>query len=176
MRTRRRGSIAALGAALALMLAVLGAGLAPAAGAQHAEPVAEAQQVAGGASLTIHNRLCPTGYAGTNYFRDCYGRSVGAGVEFFVRGTERAKRVTNVDGNVTFGLEPGRYRVRGGIPGEFATLRVFCAPAAKPGTPFPFTYILGGVRGEDDPTGIRIKLAAGDAVVCDWYNIPESQR
>ena len=51
MRTRRRSSIAVLGAALALMLAVLGAGLAPAAGAQDAQP----------AWLTIHNRIHPEG-------------------------------------------------------------------------------------------------------------------
>lgn len=173
--TRRRGSIAALGAALALMLAVLGAGFAPAAGAQHEEPVAAAQLARGGASLTIHNRLCPEGYAGTNYFRDCHERSVGAGLEFSVRGQERMTRRTNVDGNVTFGLEPGRYLVRGGVPGEFAATRVFCAPAAEPGTRFPFRA-LPGVRGGADVGGIRIRLAPGDAVVCDWYNIPESQR
>lgn len=93
-----------------------------------------------------------------------------------MRGTERMNRATNVDGNVTFGLEPGRYRVRGGVPGDFASLRVFCAPAAKPATRFPFAYLRGGTRGPNDPTGIRIALDASDAVVCDWFNTPESQR
>lgn len=170
MKTSRRGSVAALGAALALMLAVLGAGLAPTAQAQ------VQQQQRGGASLTIHNRLCPAGYAGTNAFRDCHGRSAGAGLEFSVRGPQRLTRATGADGNVTFALQPGRYTVRGGVPGEFATLRVFCAPAAKPGTPFPITILRGGTRGPSDPTGIRLALAAGDSVICGWYNTPESQR
>lgn len=166
MRTRRRGSIAALGAALALMLSVLGAGLAPTAQARDAQP----------AWLTIHNRICPQGYKGTDLYRDCHQNPAPAGLRFTVRGPVTERDKTDRAGNVDFALQSGRYAVRGGVPGEFATLRVFCAPAAQPGTRYPFTYILGGVRGPNDPTGIRINLGAGDRVICDWYNIPESQR
>jgi len=127
------------------------------------------------ATLTIHIRLCPTGYAGSDFYPDCHGTPAPAGLEFTATGPTTATAATDASGNATFTLAPGTYEVRGGVPGDFARLNLFCAPASAPGTPFPFTPLLGGVRGPNDPTGLRLALAAGDAVVCDWYNTPESQ-
>lgn len=143
------------------------------------------------ASLTIHNRLCPEGHGGTNLYRDCHETPTGAGLEFIATpvptGTPTAAATdstapaavvatTDLAGNATLTLPPGTYDLRGGVPGDFARLALFCAPAAAAGTRFPTTPLLGGVRGPNDPTGARLTLAAGDTVVCDWYNTPESQR
>ncbi len=128
------------------------------------------------AALTIHNRLCPAGYAGSNHYRDCHDTPAPAGLEFTAVGATTVRATTDATGNAAFSLAAGTYEVRGGVPGEFATLNLFCAPASAPGTPFPFTLLRGGVRGPNDPTGVRLSLAPGDAVICDWYNTPESQR
>ena len=85
------------------------------------------------------------------------------------------RATTNAKGNTRFELAPGSYGVRG-VPGDFARLNVLCAPASAPGTPFPFTPLLGGIRGPSDLSGVRLALAASDAVVCDWSNHSERQR
>ena len=166
MTVGNRTRFARLGATFALVLVALGALLAPAADAGFT-----------GATLTIHNRLCPRGYTGTNYYRDCHDRAA-VGMEFTLAGAQRASGTTDSEGNVSFDLLSGAYRVRGGVPGDVATLRVYCSEANTSGgrTPYPFRYIRNGVRGPNDPSGIRIELGAGDNVICDWYNIPESQR
>lgn len=128
------------------------------------------------ATLTIHNRLCPEGYAGGAFYRDCHDTPAPAGLTFAAEGATTTTGATDAAGNVALTLAPGAYTVRGGVPGEFARLTLFCAPAAAPGTRFPFSLLGGGTRGPDDPTGVRLTLAAGDAVICDWYDTPESQR
>lgn len=128
------------------------------------------------ASLTIHNRLCPEGFAGSDYYANCHHTPAPAGLEFAVEGAAALVGTTDGAGNLVFDLAPGEYAVRGGVPGEFATLVVYCAPVAAPGTPFAFTPLGNGTRGPNDLTGIVLALAAGDAVVCDWYNTPENLR
>lgn len=129
-----------------------------------------------GAQLTIHNRLCPEGFAGPDYYGARHAQPAPAGLEFAIEGDAVFTGAIDAAGNITFDLEPGDYLVRGGVPGEFATLTVYCAPAATPGVAFPLTLLGDGVRGPDDTTGIALSLAPGDEVVCDWYNTPESQR
>ena len=129
-----------------------------------------------GARLTIHNRLCPEGFTGPDYYSACHAQPAPAGLEFAIEGDAVVTGVIDTAGNVTFDLEAGDYLVRGGVPGEFATLTVYCAAAATPGVAFPITLLGDGVRGPDDTTGIALSLAPADEVVCDWYNTPESQR
>lgn len=166
MKTGNRTRFARLGAVVVLALVALGALLAPAAEAGFT-----------GARLTIHNRLCPRDYTGTNFYRDCH-HTPAKDQEFFLTGAERERGRTDAAGNVSFDLLSGRYRVRGGVPGEFARLNVYCSEAGASGTrvEYPFTYIRGGVRGPNDPTGIKIALGGGDDVICDWFNTPESQQ
>ncbi len=128
------------------------------------------------ADLTIHNRLCPPGFAGRDFYGACHDTPAPARLEFSLDGPDQATASTDQAGNTAFRVASGRYEVRGGVPGEFATLAVFCAPAAAPATRFPFTLIGGGTRGPTDLVGIELDLAAGDAVVCDWYNTPEGGR
>ena len=130
-------------------------------------------------ALTIHNRLCPEGFSGPDYYGACHHTPAPAGLDFValpVATDDAVEATTDAAGNVAFDLMPGEYTVRGGVPGEFATLTVFCAAASAPGTEFPVTPVGGGTRGPGDLTGIRIVLGAGEAVVCDWYNTPEGQR
>ena len=135
------------------------------------------------ASLTIHNRVCPPDTTPGDFFGDCHDHPAPAGLEFSLEGPVSRTAETDDDGNVVFAdLPTGTYAVRGGVPGEFASLHVSCALAYDVSIRFPFDPIRGGVRGPDDPTGIRLTLDgggaqyAGDPVVCDWYNLPEDLR
>lgn len=128
------------------------------------------------ATVTIHNRLCPVGFAGPNYYAVCHGTPAPAGLEFVVDGPDQATASTDEAGNTAFRVAAGRYTILGGVPGDFATTNVFCAPAAQPGSRFPSTSIGGGTRGADDQIGVGLDLAAGDDVLCDWFNTPESGR
>jgi len=119
---------------------------------------------AGGAGLTIHNRICPTGFAGPDYYDTCHDTTPNPGLPFSLTGPEIGEATTDAAGNVDFvDLTPGTYTVSGGVPGEFADVTYFCARRATPAVAFPFTVVT---------TGISVTLAAGDDVVCDWYNSP----
>lgn len=128
------------------------------------------------ATLTIHNRLCPADFAGRDYYGACHDTAAPADLEFLVDGPDTAAASTDERGNTAVRVAEGRYNVRGGVPGEFARLAVFCARTATPGVAFPISPILGGPRGTADPVGIVVELAGGDDIACDWYNTPESGR
>jgi hypothetical protein len=116
------------------------------------------------AQLTIHNRICPLGFTGPDYYGVCHDTPPNPGLPFIVSGPSVAEGITEPNGNITFaGLTPGSYAVSGGVPGEFATANYFCASADTPSRAYPFT---------ETATGITVSLPAGADVICDWYNTP----
>jgi hypothetical protein len=119
------------------------------------------------AQLTIHNRVCPVEYAGTDFFNDCHGNPAN-GQDFFLEDGVDRQGTTDAAGDLTFtDLPPDTYFVFGGPPGDFIlSTSVFCAPTATPGEPFP------NYDQEDGEAGFTIALAAGDDVTCDFYSVP----
>ncbi|HEV2108717.1 MAG TPA: hypothetical protein VGR16_10685 [Thermomicrobiales bacterium] len=116
------------------------------------------------ARLTIHNRICPIGFSGPDYYGTCHDTPPDPGLPFTLSGPVLAEGITDPEGNITFaGLTPGDYAVSGGVPGEFATVNYFCASADTPSQAYPFTRTA---------TGITVSLPAGADVICDWYNTP----
>lgn len=137
---------------LAVALALLGATIS----------TGEAQ--GGTASLTIHNRLCPSEYSGDDVFGDCHGNPQNSGLEFAITGPVSDSGPTDANGNITFGgLPAGAYEISGGVPGEFASTVVYCSVNEDPNNVLPVT---------STATGVSIDVPDGAAVVCDWYNIP----
>jgi hypothetical protein len=120
---------------------------------------------AGGiATITIHNRLCPTGYTGNELFADCHGNPQDSNLEFSIDGPTPRSGATDDDGNVTFStLVDGTYNISGGVPGEFATAVVWCSVDEDPDTLFEAT---------ETDTGFSIDVEADTDVICDWYNTP----
>ena len=114
-------------------------------------------------SITIHNRICPTEYDGSDFFGDCHDNPQTSNLEFTIDGPVTDTRATDNEGNVVFPELPGgTYQISGGVPGEFADTFVYCSDAADPGTVFVST------------TALIVSLDLPDVtdVICDWYNIP----
>jgi hypothetical protein len=116
------------------------------------------------ARITIHNRICPEGFSGPDYYGACHDTAPNPGLPFSLSGPESASDTTDSSGNVTFAsLTPGDYAVSGGVPGEFADVNYFCAEADALTIAYPFT---------ETTTGITVSLPAGANIICDWYNTP----
>lgn len=111
----------------------------------------------GWASLTIHRRICPLDVF-SDLYRRCHEQPHPYRVTVSLGGAETRRAQTDPAGNVVFdGLTPGAYFTGDSAPGgDFTYRHIFCSAAETPGVPRP-----GGLG--------AIILAAGDAVVCDWY-------
>jgi hypothetical protein len=150
---KRATRLVRLTAGLGLMIGLLAVGVAGV-GAQ------------AGATITIHNRICPGGFdpnsSGDSFFNECHGTPPDPALGFIITGGEALN--TDAEGNVVFGgLAAGTYEISGGAPGEFAETVVYCSNADDVSVAWPFEFT--GI-------GIAITVAEGDNVVCDWYNIP----
>lgn len=142
------------GVLVALVFALGLVGLAPI-GATQADATAR---------LTVHNRICPEGFSGPDYYGTCHDTAPNPGLPFSISGPDAAAATTDAGGNVTFAdLTAGDYAVSGGVPGEFADVNYFCAEADALAVAYPFT---------ETATGITVSLPAGADVICDWYNTP----
>jgi hypothetical protein len=147
--------------ALAMLLSIsfLG-GLAPRpADAQHEEM----------ATLTLHSRFCPPGYEGNELFDDCHGDAGIQGVQFGILGPRNASGTPGPSGNLTFSdLPAGAYIVRNTLPADLQRPAVYCSTGDG----------AEATRLEVDTAGpepsVRIELTPGEALICDWYTIPEA--
>ncbi|MGH2534455.1 MAG: hypothetical protein ACRDJW_19480 [Thermomicrobiales bacterium] len=123
--------------------------------------------------IELHKAVCPPGYDDGNYFEDCHDEGV-EGVEFTIDGpngyANSADTVIINDpgpGIAAFdGLEAGEYVINEDVPNDVTDVFVYCSMATSDDV-VPFEYTQQG--------GIALDLADGQAVVCDWYNIPVQQ-
>ena len=150
-------------AGLALALA-LAAAIAP-----FAAQRASAQADNGEASITIYTAICPTDYAGTDFFGDCYNNP-GADIDFLLSGPafpDTVVATTGADGRTFFeGIDvAGEYLLQPDVPGEFTDFVARCSDEA--GADFP----LGDAS---DVGGVTLDLTLDDDLRCDFYIIPLS--
>lgn len=116
-------------------------------------------------SLEIHKRICPADTTG-NLFDQCHGNVPDQTVTFTVDGG--AAQSIDANGNVVFsGLAAGSHAVSEteGPPLEFVNLRVFCSVQSDSPEVFEVTT---------DGPNFSVDVGAGEAVVCDVYNIAEN--
>ena len=116
-------------------------------------------------SLEIHKRICPADTTG-NLFDQCHGTVPDQTVSFTVDGG--AAQSVDANGNVVFsGLAAGSHAVSEteGPPLEFVNLRVFCSVTSDDSEVFEVTT---------DGPNFSVDVGAGEAVVCDVYNIAEN--
>jgi hypothetical protein len=121
-------------------------------------------------SLTIYKAVCPVGYAGSDFFRDCFGTPL-PGIDFtFLRAESDNPDVAETDANGFVAFEgiafDGTYVVFEDIPGEFNRFVVYCSAGE---VAFPFAYA-------QNVNGIVLDLTTADDVRCDWYNVPADLR
>ena len=135
---------------------------------QGGQPTASpTQSTANKSSIEVHQRVCPVGYSGNNWFEDCHGSIAAPGMSFTFSNAVTRTGVTNDEGNVGFAnLPAGIYTITGGVPSEFAERFVYCAVGTAETSNqqrIPVDAVAGGVR---------LELPANTNVICDWYEIP----
>lgn len=116
-------------------------------------------------SLEIHKRICPADTVG-NLFDQCHDNLPEQTVTFTVDGG--AGQDVDANGNVVFsGLAAGSHAVSEteGPPLDFVNLRVFCSVQTDNPEVFEVTT---------DGPNFSVDVGAGEAVVCDVYNIAEN--
>ncbi|HQY30880.1 MAG TPA: SpaA isopeptide-forming pilin-related protein, partial [Thermomicrobiales bacterium] len=127
------------------------------------------------ASIEFHVATCQPGYTGTDYFTDCADMGT-AGVTFSVVGQNTGhtdSAMSSVPPSPGFGiavvtdLPADTYTMSEDVPGDFASRFVYCADAPGGGDRLPTP--------ESSPQEFDIDLAEGQAVICDWFIIPDLQ-
>jgi hypothetical protein len=123
-----------------------------------------------GGSLEVHLSLCPEGYTGNTIFDDCHGNGLD-GYEFTLEGEGGDFAATTEilqtpgPGIATFtGLPAGEYTLRGGPPGDFGSIELFCSIQPEGGEA---TWSIEGATG-------TVSIGENEHVLCDWYFIPEN--
>jgi hypothetical protein len=109
-------------------------------------------------SIEVHARICDVAPADGDWFNNCHANASAdtyfEAVETTSGGT--VSGTTGADGNLVFTLDPGTWQLFG-PPGEFVSATViYCSHGA-------------GTAEVAHP----VALAAGDAVICDYYFVPE---
>jgi hypothetical protein len=113
-------------------------------------------------NLTIHNRFCPMGYAGSNFFQDCHDNVGVAYVSYTMDGPDFATAMLDV-GDATFTwLAAGDYNLSSDLS---LPARLICSAFDHAGTPFLDVSVPNG-----GPVGLE--LNPGMSVVCDWFVTP----
>ncbi len=125
---------------------------------------------ANGGSIEIHGRYCPIDFEGPDYYGACHDvplTDVTYTVTLLGSGVV-GEATTDDTGNLFFdGLAFGSYAIEESVPGDFAQYRVYCSDQS--GAEVPFAYTNTG--------GVQLDLAvAGEAIVCDWYIVPDDAR
>lgn len=115
-----------------------------------------------GSSVTIHARLCPAGYTGNQPFEVCHDTPK-TNRTFTLDGLSAT---TGDDGNTLFyQLNPGTYTIQEAGQGQFWYFNVFCSLAEDVSQSVPVNVTASGAQ---------IEVPANTAIICDWYNVPES--
>lgn len=148
-----------LGTVLVLVLSMLGS-IAP--------NLANAQSSS--ASLTIHSRFCPSQYDGTDIFVDCHDNPGLLAIDYLIWGEHGSERdMPDFEGNLTFSdLAPGTYRIDSSLSVEGQHPAIYCSPGDGSEAIY---YQPNSTR---EFYSFSIELAAGDAIVCDWYTLPDT--
>lgn len=119
----------------------------------------------GSATLIVHSRVCPAGYAGTDIFNVCHGTAFLEASFFIVDAADNETSGSpDASGNVVFdGLAAGDYGFSGTFTGDgYGSL--YCSYAEDAGND-----IFTGVSVEG---GVVLSFAEGDTIYCDAYFVP----
>jgi len=113
-------------------------------------------------NLTIHNRFCPIGYSGSNFFEDCHDNVGISYIQYWMDGPESVSAMIDV-GDTTFTwLTPGMYNLRSELS---LPARMICSAFDHAGTPFMDVSVQNGGP-------VALELNPGMSIVCDWYVSP----
>lgn len=128
----------------------------------------------GDATLRIHSRICPDGYAGDAFYADCHGTVPAQSQWVFAN---EAYAATGTDGNaILTDLPAGETHVYAGQNESTGDVFFYCSETADSGIRRETTTAV--VIEIDDSRHLRgtLTLNPGDDITCDWYVIPGLDR
>ena len=119
----------------------------------------------GGSTVTVHKRLCPTGYGGSDYYATCHGNPQ-EGVSFTLDGQ---RTTTGENGNAAFSaLAAGTYTIiEETLSGDAVESRISCSVGGVASREAEYSEVSGG---------IELTVPQRASIICDWYNIPRDLR
>ncbi|MCC6792916.1 MAG: hypothetical protein IT336_14590, partial [Thermomicrobiales bacterium] len=122
--------------------------------------------------LTVHSRVCPAGYAGSDWFNDCHGSAPAIPHAVALSGPTIRGAWTDLEGNASFDRLPaGYWWLVPALSQDIADLFTFCSRTSEPGVEFPASLTRHWEPGFTSFT-IQLELTPGDNILCDLYAIP----
>jgi hypothetical protein len=131
------------------------------------------------ATLTIHSRFCPPGFAGPDYFTVCHATRPIYTQSFFLANCDQPGRdlhagMTDAEGDLTLsGIAPATYRIDQGLPENVVRLWVYCSRDWNPDDRVPADVVPWW--DSIDPQGMyttSLTLEPNANILCDFYAIP----
>jgi hypothetical protein len=124
------------------------------------------------ATLTIHSRFCPPGFAGPDFYTACDPSPPAYEHAFNLRGPSSRSGWIGADGNVTIeALSAGDYSFVAGLPEATTDVFVYCSLTGDPGVRVPASINLSPYAPSND-YAMRLTLDPDADVLCDFYSIP----
>lgn len=120
----------------------------------------------GEATLALTAAICPVAYEGSDYQEMCV--TPASDIEFTLAAGDDVMRTETTDaaGAVAFDALPaGDYAIAAGVPGDFASSRVRCLDATGV-----------DIARRAAANQIAVSLLPDDAIVCDWFIVPDDAR
>lgn len=141
------------------------------------------------ATLTVLSMSCPRGYSGPDYYETCQSPLIPDNPFSIIGPLGEVERVTGPEelnvrdrgrtdalGTIVFdALDPGKYELLGGLPGDLGGVASYCYQSGDPSARVPSrtTGTDQSYRAAPGPGSFStfVTLTAGDAVTCEIYAI-----
>lgn len=128
---------------------------------------------AGNATLTVHSRVCPAGFSGTDYDAACHDTAPAYDQTLFLSGPRDGTTVIDEDGNATFpDLPAGDYFVTPGFPVATERVVAFCSREGEPGVEYPSAVDSYSEYSPPNLYTIEVSLEPDSGILCDVFAVP----
>lgn len=136
------------------------------------DPLAAATPAADGATLRVHSRVCPAGFAGTDYDGACHDTPPDYEQTLFLSGPPNLTGVIDDTGYAAFeNLPAGDYALQPGLPEATERVVSFCSREGEPGVEYP-SAVEHSEYAPPNLYSIEVTLEPGSAILCDVFAVP----
>lgn len=136
------------------------------------EELTAATPTADSATLRIHSRVCPVGFAGADYDAACHDTAPDYEQTLFLDGPIYRTVTIDEAGNATFSDLPiGDYTLQPGLPEGTERLVTFCSKWGEPGVEYP-SSVEHSEYAPPNLYNVKIDLPPHGDILCDLFAVP----